>query len=160
MLQKIMPLMAFLCSFWALTFPSQAGVDSSKDASKESPAACSSFAKGTTEFQAEAGAFFSFSTSKAHRGVIDYQLEVLRLGRMLNDPHFTGFSRGNSELLLEAFGGPVYHGPGNLLVGGALDYRYNFVQPGSKFVPFFQVGAGGLYNDIYRYQQQRLVGEG
>lgn len=118
------------------------------------------FKKGTTEFQIQSGAFVSFAWLPVNRGVINYNLNILRVGRMISDPNLSGFLRGNSEFLLEAFGGPVYQGPGNGLVGGSLMYRYNFVQPSAKWIPYFQLGAGALYNDIYKDQDQRLIGEG
>ena len=33
------------------------------------------------------------------------------------------------------------------------------MQPDSKWVPYFQIGVGGVYNDIYKEHPQRLIGE-
>jgi lipid A 3-O-deacylase len=117
------------------------------------------FDRGTWEFESGAGFFGSFSTS-APRPTINYQLNDLRLGWMYDSPRRSGWLRGNSEFLLEALAGPVTKGPGTYLAGGSLIYRYNFIQPGSRWVPYFQIQAGALGNNIYRGSAQREVGEG
>ena len=37
--------------------------------------------------------------------------------------------------------------------------RYNWTESGSFLMPYSQVGAGGVYNDAYRDQTQRAIGE-
>jgi lipid A 3-O-deacylase len=64
-----------------------------------------------------------------------------------------------SELMLQLVGGSVFQGPGNYLGGAAAVLRYNFVQPEAKWVPYMQLGAGALYNDIYKDREQRLIGK-
>jgi hypothetical protein len=116
------------------------------------------FDRGTWEVEVGSGFFGSFSTS-APRPTINYQLNDLRLGWMYDSPRRSGWLRGNSELLLEALGGPVTKGSGSYLAGGSLIYRYNFVQPGARLIPYFQIQAGALDNDIYHRRSQREVGE-
>jgi lipid A 3-O-deacylase len=112
------------------------------------------FEKGDHEFQALLGAFYSFN----HSPSMGYAIGSVRLGWMLSTPSGEGFCRGNTEFLLEAFGGGIFEGPGSYLAGGTLLLRYNFVQPESKWVPYFQIGAGGLYSDASKDQNQRLIG--
>jgi hypothetical protein len=118
------------------------------------------FDRGTWELEGGAGEFGSFSTTSAKRVTINYQLEDLRLGWMYDSPRHDGWLRGNNEFLIEAFGGPVTKGPGSYLAGGSLLWRYNFVQPDARWVPYVQLGAGALGNNIYRGQGQREIGEG
>ncbi len=108
------------------------------------------FARGTKEFQELAGGFryFQFSDTKNDHPSVDYVINTLRLGVMLNDPHGSGLFAGNFEFLGEIFGGGIVQGPGDAIAGGTLIFRYNFVQPQARFVPYFQIGAGGVYTDI------------
>jgi lipid A 3-O-deacylase len=116
------------------------------------------FDRGTWEVEAGTGFYGSFSTS-APRPTINFELSDLRLGWMYNSPSGSGWLRGNSEFLGEVLGGAVTKGPGTFLAGGALLYRYNFIQPGSRWVPYFQIQAGALGNDIYHGRRQREIGE-
>jgi lipid A 3-O-deacylase len=118
------------------------------------------FDRGTWEVEGGAGFFGSFSTTSAKRPTINYQMEDLRLGWMYDSPRHSGWLRGNNEFLLEVFAGPVTKGPGNFLAGGSPLWRYNFVQPDARWVPYFQIGAGALGNNIYKGRGQREIGEG
>lgn len=124
-------------------------VDAVETVIEESP-----FDRGSLEFQALGGAFFSIN----HSPNFDYAVGTLRLGYMLYSPNGGGCLRGNTELLLEVFGGGIFKGPGSGMVGGTLLLRYNFVQPEATVVPYFQIGAGGLYSDAAQDQSQRLIG--
>jgi len=124
------------------------------------PATPGWFDQGTWEMEGGAGDFCSFSTTSAKRVTINYQLEDVRLGWMYDSPRRTGLLRGNNEFLLESFGGPVTKGPGSYLAGGSVLWRYNFVQPDARLVPYIQVGGGMLGNDIYKGGGQREVGQG
>lgn len=117
----------------------------------------SNFARGGKEFQNVTGAFFYFDTGKNNRPSIDYSLDTLRLGLMLNDPAGPGLLAGNFELLGEVFAGPVVEGPGNVLAGGTLVFRYNFIQPRARLIPYVQVGAGGVYTDIPEKESRGLI---
>jgi hypothetical protein len=122
------------------------------------------FDRGTWEVEGGAGFFGSFSTTSAKRGTINNQLEDLRLAWMYDSPRrdgwLGGLLRGNNEFLLEAFGGPSTKGPDGYLAGGSLLWRYNFVQPDARWIPYLQIGAGALGNNIYRGMGQREIGEG
>jgi hypothetical protein len=121
------------------------------------------FERGTWEIEGGAGEFCSFSTTSAKRPTVNYQLEDVRLGWMYDSPRrgdwLGGWLRGNSEFLLEIAGGPVTKGPGSYLAGGSVLWRYNFVQPAPRWVPYLQLGAGALGNDIYKGRAQMEVGE-
>lgn len=108
------------------------------------------FARGTKEFQELAGGFrfFQFHNTDNDYPSIDYVINTFRLGVMLNDPRGHGLFAGNFEFLGEAFGGGIVQGPGDVIAGATLIFRYNFVQPKARFVPYFQIGAGGVYTDI------------
>ncbi len=117
----------------------------------------SNFARGEKEFQNLTGAFFYFDTGPNNRPSIDYALNSLRLGVMMNDPWSLGLLSGNFEFLGEVFAGPVVEGPGNVLAGGTLVFRYNFVQPRARLIPYVQVGAGGVYSDIPEKESRGLI---
>lgn len=118
----------------------------------------SPYQKGAWEFQALAGSYLDLHVFK-NQPRINYALESLRLGYMVTDLTGESFLRGNFEILLEAFGGETFTGPGNYLVGGDLLFRWNFVQnQDQKLVPYFQLGGGGLYNDIGRDKSQFIFG--
>jgi opacity protein-like surface antigen len=134
------------------------------DVGKElQPAPPGPFDRGTYELEGGAGEFLSFSTTAARRVTINYQMEDLRLGWMYDSPRrddwLGGLLCGNSEFLAELFGGPVTKGQEGYLAGGSLLWRYNFVQPGARLVPYIQLGAGGLGNDIFVDHRQREIGE-
>jgi lipid A 3-O-deacylase len=112
------------------------------------------FDQGQRELQVLVGTFASFT----HSPDFDYAVGSIRLGWMLNSQHGSGCLRGNCEFLIEAFGGGIYEGPGSYLGGATLLLRYNFVQPDARLVPYFQLGAGGLYSDAAKDEDQRLIG--
>jgi len=124
------------------------------------PVESSPFDRGTWELEGGAGWFGSFSTTSARRVTINYQLEDLRLGWMYDSPRHSGLLRGNNEFLVEVFGGPVTKGPDAYLAGGSLLWRYNFVQPDARLVPYIQLGCGALGNNIDQDKGQREVGQG
>jgi lipid A 3-O-deacylase len=116
------------------------------------------FDKGKIEFQLGVGAFSSFqSTTETRPGFKDIDV-ALRLGTMLYTPSGEGILRGNCEVLLEAYGAALVEGPGTGYTGLTLVLRYNFVQPDAHWIPYFQIQAGGIYNDIYQDQSQRVFG--
>jgi len=115
------------------------------------------FAAGAKEFQNVVGYFAFFDTTQNNRPAIDYSLNTLRLGIMLNDPWSLGLLSGNFELLGEIFAGPVVNGPGNVLAGASLVFRYNFVQPQARLIPYLQIAAGGVYTDIPEKESRGLI---
>jgi lipid A 3-O-deacylase len=115
------------------------------------------FDKGKLELQSSSGAYWS--VDPGGRPTINNWSSSYRLGIMLNTPEGDGFFRGNCELMVQALYGSVFDGPGNWLGGAGLIFRYNFVQPGARWVPYVQVGAGVVANDIYKDQSQKLIGQ-
>jgi hypothetical protein len=135
----------------------RAGTETPSPVEPMRPLPKSNFSAGAWEFQNVAGAYFFFDTTKNNRPSIDYSLNSLRLGIMLNDPWSLGLLSGNFELMGEVFGGPVVTGPGNVLAGASLVFRYNFVQPGARLIPYMQIAAGGVYTDIPEDESRGLI---
>jgi hypothetical protein len=106
------------------------------------------FAAGSWEFEDLVGTYFLFDRGGNDRVSIDYAVNSARLGIMIYNPKFSGFLRGNTEFLMEGFGGPIFHGPGDVIAGASFFFRYNFIQPGASLVPYVQAGGGGAYTDI------------
>jgi len=121
------------------------------------------FDKAGHEFDVTGGLLYSPVIATGGRPVLNYAQGDLRLGWMLTSP-MPGFGqdwlRGNWEGLVNVFGAGVTKGPGGFLAGGRLLLRYNFVQLGARWVPFFQLGAGGLGDNVYNHRDQRLIGSG
>jgi hypothetical protein len=115
------------------------------------------FDQGKLELEGATGAYFS--VGHAGQRSLNYSSSAYRLGVMLYNPSGDSWLRGNFELMLQVFEGSVISGPGHYLVGAAPILRYNFVQPNAKWVPYIQIGGGGVYNDISKNQGQRLIGQ-
>src|SRR5678815_1543705 len=118
------------------------------------------FEKGVHEIEFGVGVFGSpWSEGTVERPDMAFAIGEVRAGWMLSNPRGEGFLRGNWECLLAAFGGGILDGPGDLLVGTEMLLRYNFVQPGSRLVPFIQFGGGGIYSDAANDDPiQHLIG--
>ena len=96
-----------------------------------------------------------------HRPVLNYAQGDISMGWMLTSPSplfNKNWLRGNWEFLGNAFGAGVVGGPKGYMVGGRVLLRYNFVQPDTRWVPFWQLGAGALGDDIYKNHPQTEVG--
>lgn len=116
------------------------------------------FDRGAQELQFSAGAFLSFGNySELRPQLADLDASV-RLGWMFGPPDGSGIWRGNFEFLAELSGAGVVKGPGTVLTGLSLLVRYNFIAPESRVVPYFQIGVGGLYNDVFEERTQSLLG--
>ena len=115
------------------------------------------FAKGAKEFQDVTGVFSFFDRGGNNRPSVDYAVNSLRLGYMLSNPHGSNFLAGNFELLGEVFAGGIYNGPGNVLAGSTLIFRYNFIQPRARIIPYLEIGAGGVYTDISESESRGLI---
>ena len=115
------------------------------------------FQKGATELQVVTGPFFHLAPTGNPRPRTNYMQVGIRYGWMLSTPGKGGLFRGNIEFLLEAFGAGIYQGPGNYLIGADMMFRYNFVQPGARLIPYLQTVTGGLYNDVYKTKTQGLL---
>jgi hypothetical protein len=116
--------------------------------------------KGVTDIEVLGGYFHSpITTGGSKRPEFDYSGADFRYGIVLTPMLFDhSFLRGNFELLGDILADGVTKGPGNYLVGGSLLFRYNFVQPGSRLIPYFQLGGGGLHTDAAEDPSQRLIG--
>jgi opacity protein-like surface antigen len=118
-------------------------------------------AKGDTELEVLSGYFHSpITTGGGHRPEFDYAGADLRYGMVLSPILFDKcpLMRGDFEFLLDGFGEGVTEGPGTYLTGGSLLFRYNFFHPGSRFIPYFEAGGGGLHSDAAEDHSQRLIG--
>jgi hypothetical protein len=133
-----------------------AGTDVSKHVTELTPA-FSPFEKGGHEIELTSGWFHSDVVASGRRR-IEFVENDLSYGWMLTSPHGSGLFRGNWEFLLSAFGSGITDGPGGFMSGGRLKLRYNFVQEHCRVIPFFELGAGGLGNDIYLDHHQSIIG--
>lgn len=53
-----------------------------------------------------------------------------------------GFWRGYNQVYLLAMAEPIFRGPENRYFGISAGFRYNFVQPGSRWQPYISGGVG------------------
>ncbi len=115
------------------------------------------FDKGRVEIQI-GGTYYHTIRSGDSRPRVEDVGGLARVGWMLSDVSGDGFFRGNLEFLIEASASGIVDGPGDVLASGVILLRYNFVQPDSKWVPYFQLGGGGTYSDMHEDESQRLLG--
>lgn len=102
-------------------------------------------------FEGSLGEGFLFSPALgANRPTLDYLMTQVRVGYMLTDIHGPNVWRGNLEVVGELSGSGVTHGRGNYIASATFWLRYNFVMPGSRFVPFLQGGSGLTETDLDR----------
>jgi Lipid A 3-O-deacylase (PagL) len=141
------PLHVALVCLWAIAPNANAGpISGAMTAESVSE---SSYHRGAWDFQAMAGPFLDLELGLYdHQPAFDYELESLRIGYILINPAGSGLWHGNFELLLETLGGEFFRGPADYLVGGDLLLRWNFIQVSHpRWVPYLQLGGGGLYHD-------------
>jgi hypothetical protein len=118
-------------------------------------------AKGNTELEALGGYFHSpITTGGGHRPELDYAGGDLRYGDILSNIIFdkSAILRGDVEFLADMFGNNITKGPGSYISGASVLFRYNFFHPGSRIIPYFQLGGGGLHSDAAENHSQRLIG--
>jgi len=106
------------------------------------------FVRGAHEAEINVGAYWSLDTDGTAR-LPDTALALgtVSYGWMLTDVRGDGFCRGNWEFLVDAYGGGIFDGPGDVLFGLGISLRYNFVPPHPAVVPFVDIGGGGAYSD-------------
>ena len=120
-------------------------------------------AKGVGEVEVLGSYLHSpITTGGTRRPQFDYSGVDFRYGVVLSPilEERSSVLRGNLEFLVNALADGVVKGPGTYLAGGSLLLRYNFIQPGSRFIPYLQLGAGGLHSDAAEVPSQRLIGSG
>lgn len=121
------------------------------------------FARGSRETAQTVGFFYSPVLARKGRPGLHYAQINQTFGWMLASPSApwgATWLRGNWEALANLCGMAVVSGPSGFLAGGRALIRYNFVQPEARWVPFVQLGAGVLGNNVYRNRDQRLIGSG
>jgi hypothetical protein len=145
-------------SFLAISLAAVATTFAGHEVVSKAPIEVSSpFDKGRLELQAGGTYSHTLRTGESRPHVQDVG-GLVRVGWMLSNVSGDGFFRGNCEFLLEGGASSVVEGPGNELASAVMLFRYNFVQPDSKWVPYFQLGAGGTYSDMHNDESQRLLG--
>ncbi|MBV9122944.1 MAG: acyloxyacyl hydrolase [Planctomycetes bacterium] len=119
------------------------------------------FTAGSWSLQFVSGAQFAPTIVGPTTQAFDLVPFSLRLGLMLNTPQMEPGSllRGNFECFIDETFMDVAKGPGNYLWGPSALLRYNFVQPDWRLIPYFQAGAGFVFNDIYKDPNQHAIGE-
>jgi lipid A 3-O-deacylase len=118
------------------------------------------FTKGRLSLQLVSGVINSITKLPKGSPVLGYAQTNVRVGWMAQSPgRSKSFWRGNWEVIGEVSNSFIYKGSGTYIGGVTALLRYNFVQPGWRFIPFVQVGAGIVYNDIYKDETQKAVGQ-
>lgn len=86
---------------------------------------------------------------------------LTRLNCVWNSPHpQRRILRGSFEGVAEIDTMPVVQGDARIVVGGSLFLRYNFLTfDDRRWVPYWQMGGGGMYTDAYLFGS-RLLGTG
>jgi lipid A 3-O-deacylase len=113
------------------------------------------FDAGQYEASVNAGALFSPFVATYQRPTINYSVTSIELGYMLSNVKGHSLLRGNFEVLGDLFGDAIFKGDGSFITGVTIWGRYNFVQPGWRFVPFAQAGLGLTTTDI----DHKIVGQ-
>jgi lipid A 3-O-deacylase len=117
------------------------------------------FTRGRWSFEVNGGCYFSQPGIGPRTPTFDFAPINLRLGLMLTNPCFPGWMHGNCEALVEFSTAPIVDGFGDIVVGPTALLRYNWVQPGRRWVPYLQGGAGFVYNNAFEDRSQRAIGE-
>jgi len=139
---RVRRLLLFSC--WLVCWPAFAGEDRISTSFQAQDA---DTLKGTREIEVLAGAFSSVNDATRKRPQVIFELAAVREGWMLNNIR-SGVFFGNEEFLLDAFGGAITKGPGSVMAGLTLILRHNFIRrTDAIFVPYYQMGIGGLYSD-------------
>jgi hypothetical protein len=110
------------------------------------------YTKGRFSIQAIAGAVYSPFLINKDRTTVNYVQTDVRFGWMLNTPTGASMLRGNFQALAEISNSFVTKGPGNYISGVTAVFRYNFVQPDARLVPYVQAGVGVVLTDIHKYE--------
>jgi Lipid A 3-O-deacylase (PagL) len=85
-----------------------------------------------------------------------FATEILSARYRLTDTAGPLFLRGNLECGIGPIGTAIVNGPESYFVGAAGGFRYNFVQPGARLIPYFELRGGIGKSDarkIYKSMQ-------
>ncbi len=110
-----------------------------------------------------AGAYYSSSIGPGLESYgiaktsFDYAPIVARVGCRPFQDWCLWFPR--TSVMLEGMVAPVFHGFGSAIGGPSLLMRLDLLPSDSTLVPYLQVGTGLAFNDAYRDQQQRGIGQ-
>jgi Lipid A 3-O-deacylase (PagL) len=140
----------------------QAGAESPASPANSLPPApaCGAdpFAAGATSTQVLGGAYFSAAIGP-RIPFFNYVPLSIRSGWMLTSPEDHCWGRGNYECLVDVTGALITSKYGNWFAGPTFFLRANLLEFGPTFVPYTQVGAGGVVNDAYKEPNQHAIGE-
>ncbi len=118
------------------------------------------YTKGRLSLQLVSGVLNSLTRLPQGSPVFGYAQTNLRLGWMIHSPSQSrSLWRGNWEFIGELTNSAIYKGFGNYIGGITALLRYNFVQPGWRFVPYVHGGVGIVYTDAYKDKTQRAIGQ-
>lgn len=106
------------------------------------------FQRGWHEATIGSSVYFSNVITGFNRPDLNYASGFIQTAYTLTSPSGEGPFRGSFQLAPEAFGAGIFHGPGSYIAGGTLWFRYLFVQPGWRLVPFIEGGGGGTSMNI------------
>jgi opacity protein-like surface antigen len=143
-----------LCSQLTLTiilFAGHATAQTLTASAPPAPGIDDNFRTGWHEVQLGGAVYFSNIFRNYNRPKVDYATGFAQAGYMVTEPGEDAWWRGSFELAPEVFAAGIYRGPGNVIAGGTLWFRYNFVQRDWKLAPYFQLGGGGTYIDLPHY---------
>ena len=108
------------------------------------------FRSGQWEVTMNAGPMFSPFIATGGRPTVNYIQGGIQIGYMLSDLRSDGWLRGNWEIVPEVFGSGIFDGNGTYATGTTLWFRYNFVLPMWRLIPYAQAGGGFTFTDIDR----------
>jgi hypothetical protein len=117
------------------------------------------FRPGVTSTQLLAGAYSNVDLGP-RIPTFNYVPVSIRQGVMLTCPEDHWWGHGNYECLFDTTGAAITSSYGNWFAGPSFYLRANWVTPGSCVVPYFQLGTGAVWNDAFKDQGQRAIGEG
>jgi lipid A 3-O-deacylase len=137
-----------LASAFAITASSALAQSQSPAPANETFSIDDNFRHGWHEATIGSAVFYSDLVRRFDRPNLDYVTGYGQIAYTVTSPGSDGFFRGSFQLAPEIFGAGITHGSGNYIAGATLWFRYNFVQPGWRLVPFIEAGGGGTTLDI------------
>ena len=117
-------------------------------ASDDSFSVDDNFRTGWHEGTVGSAVYFSNIVRRSDHPDISYWAGYAQVAYNVTSPGRDAWYRGSFQIAPEIFGAGIFHGPGSYVAGGSILFRYKFVQPGWRVVPFFEGGGGGTSLDI------------